>query len=255
MPDLLPGNLGAARAERDREALREFEENRERAEFEAAQQSWDRGDAQGCEEMLARLLARNAGHRDARLLMAEVHLAGGRVQEARQQVEEALRTDPDDPRAQYARGLVLDAAGQPTEALACYERAAAPWAGGDGSDALAGFAEAVSGEPNDPQLPLAAAAAALRHNQPELAIELLQPAEKQLPNSAAIQRTLAVAYYRLGDYASSQVALQQALSLDKSSALAYFLMGCTLTKRGQPESAEAHFRQAQSLDPRYQLRR
>ncbi len=46
---------------------------------------------------------------------------------------------------------------------------------------------------------------------------------------------LGAAYYRTGDYKSSQVALQQALSLDKSSALSYLLMGCTLAKLGQNE--------------------
>ena len=61
---------------------------------------------------------------------------------------------------------------------------------------------------------------------------------------------LGAAYYRSGDYQSSQVALQQALSLDKSSALAYLLMGCTLAKLGQQQAADDHFRRP-PLDPRY----
>jgi len=81
------------------------------------------------------------------------------------------------------------------------------------------------------------------------------PAAKHFSKSAAIYRMLGVAYYRLGDFKSSQVALQQALSLDKSSALSYFLMGCTLAKLGQAEPAEAHFQQAKALDPRYTVRR
>ena len=93
----------------------------------------------------------------------------------------------------------------------------------------------------------------LRANQPKVAVELLTPAAKQFPNSAAVHRMLGVAHYRMGDYKSSQVALQQALSLDKSSALSYLLMGCTLAKLGQKEAAEAHFRQARTLDPRYRL--
>lgn len=146
---------------------------------------------------------------------------------------------------------------------------------------LARFPGAADAGPNNPQIPIAAATAALRENQPQLAIELLGPA---LPDSFSASgsrhgrrtrstrrepgakgrcptgapqayRVLAVAYYRLGDYRSSQVALQKALSLDNASALSYLLMGCTLAKLGQFESAEAHFRQARAINPRYALGR
>jgi tetratricopeptide (TPR) repeat protein len=117
------------------------------------------------------------------------------------------------------------------------------------------FHKAAALQPNNPQIAIVAAGGALRSNQPELAVELLEPAARHFSKSAAIFRMLGVAYYRLGDFQSSQVALQQALSLDKSSALSYFLMGCTLAKLGQAESAEAHFQQASTLDPRYTVRR
>ncbi len=116
--------------------------------------------------------------------------------------------------------------------------------------AFALFREAAAHKPNDSQLILHGATAALRHNHPDLAVELLEPVARS-SNCATLYCTLAVARYRLGDYRASEVALRQALSLDKSSALAYFLMGCTLRKLGQSEQAEAHFRQAALLDPRY----
>jgi tetratricopeptide (TPR) repeat protein len=117
------------------------------------------------------------------------------------------------------------------------------------------FQKAMANQPNNPQITIVAAGAALRTNHPEMAVELLVPAAKHFSKSAAIYRMLGVAYYRLGDFQSSEVALQQALSLDKSSALSYFLMGCTLAKLGQAESANAHFQQARALDPRYTVRR
>ncbi len=113
------------------------------------------------------------------------------------------------------------------------------------------FRQAVAAKPANPQIPLSAAASALKANRPEMAVELLAAAAGQFPKSAAIHRMLGAAYYRTGDYQSSQVALQQALSLDKSSALSYLLMGCTLAKLGQQEAAESNFRQARALDPRY----
>ena len=80
-------------------------------------------------------------------------------------------------------------------------------------------------------------------------MELLKGAAPRFPRSGAIHRALGTAYYRAGDYQAAQAALEQALSLDKSSALAYFLMGCTLRQRGQLEAAEQHFSRAAELDP------
>ncbi|HUT95186.1 MAG TPA: tetratricopeptide repeat protein [Thermoguttaceae bacterium] len=127
----------------------------------------------------------------------------------------------------------------------------------DGTSALAFayFREAMALKPDDPRIPISAAISALGHNQPKVAVVLLEPLLEVFPDSAAIRRVLGAAYYRLGDYQSSQVVLQQALSLDKSSGLSYFLMGCTLAKLGQLTAAETHFCQARRLDPRYAFRR
>jgi tetratricopeptide (TPR) repeat protein len=116
------------------------------------------------------------------------------------------------------------------------------------------FRQAAAAEPDNPQIPISAAMAALRANQSQAAVAVLEDAVKRPKAPAAVHRILGVAYYRLGDYPSSQRALRQALSLDKSDALAYFLMGSVMAKLGQPEAAESHFRQAEALDPRYAAR-
>jgi hypothetical protein len=131
----------------------------------------------------------------------------------------------------------------------------------DGSVESAGFAEAAAGRlaadvrpaaapgSDNPHDPITAAVSALRRDRPQLAIELLERPGTEAVPSAQRYRILGVAYYRLGDFESSQVALRQALSLDNSSALSYLLMGCTLLRLGQFESAEAHLRLARTLDP------
>ena len=121
--------------------------------------------------------------------------------------------------------------------------------------AVACFEEAIANHPENPLIPISAGVSSLRHNRPEVAVTLLAPLVGVFPDSAAIHRILGTAYYRLGDYKSSQVALQQALSLDKSSALAYFLLGCVSERLGQPVAAETSFRQARMIDPRYSVRR
>ncbi len=362
--ELWSSDFAEKRRERNEEAIRSFENNRDQAQYQAALARWEENDLKGCRETLERLLVRNPRHLEAQLLLAEVNLMEKRPQEALRQVDEALCAHPDHARALYTKGLVLDAIGQSAGAIACYEQAAraepenkeyalsyqaaknmddAEEGNSDAAipaahrepliadkknlvsvdkrgpnliapatreppvqttsvaapsqeiavekkkssgftDSYAHAESAVSAEeflaesqralsedamgaariayqkaaanqPNNPQIPLATAAAAIRTNHPELAVELLTPAARRFSKSAAIHRMLGVAYYRMGDYKSSQLALQQALSLDKSSALSYFLMGCTLAKLGQAESAEAHYQQARTLDARYSIRR
>jgi tetratricopeptide (TPR) repeat protein len=131
------------------------------------------------------------------------------------------------------------------------QRGRAALARGACEEALAYFREAAAQHPDDPNVPVEAAVLALRSDQPDLAVEILQPAESRFPHVASVKRALAAAHYRLGDDRSSEVLLRQALSLDNTDALAYFLMGRTLARLGQTEAAESHFRQARSLDPRY----
>lgn len=98
---------------------------------------------------------------------------------------------------------------------------------------------------------VAAAVEALKRNRPEEAIALIEPVLPEHPQSAALYRTLGMARFRQTDYAGALTALERSVELDKTHALSYFLMGCTLQKLGQPEAAETRFRQAQAIDPRY----
>jgi tetratricopeptide (TPR) repeat protein len=138
------------------------------------------------------------------------------------------------------------------EALADVERALAA---DDVQGARDLMAKAVSLDPETPRVPIRAAIAALRRGHPELAVFVLQPVADRFKDSAALLRTLGTAYYRQGDYAAAQRALEQALSLDNSNALAYVLMGCTLEKLGHAEAAQTHLEQARRLDPRLRLQR
>ena len=117
--------------------------------------------------------------------------------------------------------------------------------------ATAHFTAASEADPHNPQIPIHAAILALEQNYPTVAVGILKPAAGRFSDSTKVHLTLGTAYYRLGDYASSQVALRQALSLDNSNGLAYVLMGCTLEKLGQPEAAHAQWERAAALDPRY----
>ena len=127
-------------------------------------------------------------------------------------------------------------------------------AGADSSSAVGGVGANVR-EPDELETAIAAAVSTLQANRPDLAVTLLEDVKGRFCSSARLYRILGTAHYRVGNYASSEVALRQALSLDKSNALSYFLMGCTLAKLGQTESAETHFRRAGQLNPSYAQRR
>ena len=120
---------------------------------------------------------------------------------------------------------------------------------GSKDEALGMFHQIAASNPNNPQIPNAAAVAALAHNRPNLAISLANEGLKAFPTSTALLRTLGTAYYRVGDYQSSQLVLQQALSLDNSDPLAYFLLGCTHVKLRQIDAANACFAQARRINP------
>lgn len=358
--------LSRDRKQRNEEAIRQFERNRNEAEFQAAMNRYAHGDVRGCEDTLRRLLQREPKHREAWLALAELCLSENRLDEAAQAAGAALADWPDDAPTHYTVGLVLDARGRTAEALPHYQRAAqlepdnelfavayhlaaeslrgstenrqpataddapagvvsadfaarpagapsdssnwheaqgietagycelsdrnetgaappaatsradsAPGAANGGAtagdagaddpalargraalragsfdEALAWFEEAARRRPDDPSVPMAAAAAALKANQPDMASELLEPAQSRFPDAAPIKRLLAVARYRLGDYASSEVLLQQALSLDNTDALSYFFLGCTLEKLGRSDEAQRQFAQARVLEAR-----
>ncbi len=122
-------------------------------------------------------------------------------------------------------------------------------ASSDSMAALTAVETDLTDNPNDPQIPISATVAALEANQPETAASIARLGIAFHPSCAGLHRTLGAALYRTGNYPSSQVALQQALSLDNSSALSYFLMGCVSEKLGDAEAAEAHFARATELDP------
>ena len=106
------------------EVIRNFESHRDQAAYEAALARWEQNDSKGCREGLDILLARNPRHIDAQLLLAEVNLLDKRPQDALKQVDEVLHLQPGNARALYTKGLVLDAIGQSTGAVAYYEQAA-----------------------------------------------------------------------------------------------------------------------------------
>ncbi len=245
------------RRQRNQEMVRDVTERRNAADLLAARERYERGELDEARKTLVRLLARSPEHAEAKELLRIVertqkaasksHLASTgdhRVEQTNKAIRTAWNEDTEDADTKASEDLRV-ALGPAETAL---ER-------GSLEAAVARIRHLWAANPQDPQIPISGAGLLLRHRQPQAAVSLLHEAAQRFPNTPGIHRMLGVGHYRLGDYEASQVALQQALSLDKSSALSYFLMGCTLAKLGQPEAAAAYFRQAHVLDPRYDVER
>jgi Tfp pilus assembly protein PilF len=139
------------------------------------------------------------------------------------------------------------------ERLLAYGEAAL--AAGARKDARGYFQRARRAAPQDAKIAVSAAVIAVKHDELEMAIEIVQDGLKAFPGSSGLYRLLGVAQYRLGDMQAAKASFEQSLSLDKSNPLSYFLMGSTLKKLGQSEAAEQYLLQARRLDPRYAARR
>ena len=123
------------------------------------------------------------------------------------------------------------------------------------TDALIHWEAAIQSEPDNQHIPIASCVYLIRLGRFKGAAILAETALHRFKASPSLLRILGTAQLLGGDFYQSQVACQQALSLDNSSALSYFLLGCTLLQLGQPDQAHWHFQQAQRLDPRFSEQR
>lgn len=242
----LPADVRPQRLERKAEAARSFDAQRDQAEFTDALTSWRQGDVTACRQTLDRLLGRNAVHRDAALLRAEVARAERKPGDAVPHLERLATANPDNAEVQRALAGLRQEIATSAVTLAGYQELL-PTSHVDGyaeGDASPGYENPAMAEC------LAAAGECLRAGDAAGAARLAEQGVQAHPRSAALYRTMGLAYYRQGDYPSAERALRQSLSLDNSSALAYFLLGSALQRLGDAEAAEC-FRRARSLDARF----
>ncbi|MBI3467379.1 MAG: tetratricopeptide repeat protein [Planctomycetes bacterium] len=337
------------RRARQEAAVRHFEEQRDQAQLHSAMNDWQQGNVSRCRRSLQLIIARNPEHRQARLLLAELHLYEHQPEQALDILladgagdqEGGLEADEQDAAWQHTLGLAYEALGDGAQACDCYRRAAElqpdndlfAWsyeAAIDEIDAIDNIGErdladspesivesaedntahpareprrlplgtrrvsalpapnpvqpAIHEQPvlsdvanvsdvqtivalievtdpeetssaalaeTTPDEAIAQAVAALGKGQPTQAAEICQAALREHADCPALYRILGVAEYRQSNYAASQSALWQALSLDNSSGLSYFLMGCTLARLGQQAAADRHLAQARALDSRF----
>ena len=112
------------RAQRETEAIRNFEEQRDSAQLTAALDRWKQNDAARAETMLVGLVARRPDNLEAQLLLGEVQWSRGDASSAEPHLRAVLSAQPNRPDAHHALGLLLDGTGRLSEAQLHFARAA-----------------------------------------------------------------------------------------------------------------------------------
>jgi len=109
---------------RKEDATKAFEEKRDLAQYQAAVNRWQEGDADGCRKSIEQLLTRNPEHREARQLHAELLLWQQAPAAALEQARQYLADHPDDAQAEHTLGMILEDQNQDLEAREHFQAAA-----------------------------------------------------------------------------------------------------------------------------------
>lgn len=196
---------------------------------------------------------------------ALLEASAGRLDEAADDLHEALRRDPTDPWTQEIATEILalhpvllqrlverasPGDGRPSTADDLVLLARLTWWSGRGGDALLLLRRAVSIDPRSERAcsALAEAYQVVGRNA-ALALEELTRAVEIAPSSAAARVDLALAHLRAGRNPEAEAAAREALALDGSSAPALSILGAALMEEGDAEGASAAYASALRSDP------
>jgi tetratricopeptide (TPR) repeat protein len=171
-----------------------------------------------------------------RVRLAEMHLALGQTDLARDNAETAIHLSPKLAAAWAARGRVMRAAGNLRQALADFHRAL-------------GYA------PYDRQLLLEVAELYRQMNQPERALETLQSLADSYTPAEVPQQVLylsGLAYLALGRYDDGAESFAAAANRDRPTAEIIYRLAESQWLAGRPGEAAAAARQALAMEPRHQ---
>lgn len=197
-----------------------------------------------------------------RLRFASVHLAAGKLPEARKQVERALELNSRDPMAKYMKGLVEFREGDlkqaretlqevvsavPNNPQALFLFGVVNHGLGYYEQAVSNLINVVNRYPANSYARKLLAASLIRVDLPDQAAKTLAPlltATDQDPQLLALQSEI---HMRRGDNEKAAQYLEQAAELDPDSALAHLNLGMGLLRAGDTDKALAELKTAAEL--------
>jgi tetratricopeptide (TPR) repeat protein len=168
--------------------------------------------------------------------LAEMQVASGKIEAARQNAQRAIDLDPRLAAAWTVRGRVMEVVGNPQEALANYLRA-------------------LNYSPKDRGISTAIAQLYLQQRQPERALQTLQGiTDGCSPNDEPTQVLflLGQTYVALGRYEEGVESLAMAASREKPTPEMLFRLGEAELLAGHPPDAAVAARDALAMQPQHQ---
>jgi tetratricopeptide (TPR) repeat protein len=186
---------------------------------------------------LEQAIVLNPNHYNARYNLGLVLAELNRPAEAREQFEKAIALGAKEPEVRFKLAAVLRTLGETQlaqEQLKLYQQELQ-----EAANRSLAAGKAVQ------------AAKEMSGGDPQKAVTLYREAIQATPQDALLNFKLALALDRTGDTAAEQAALEDALKIDPTLALAQNQMGYLASKSGDFPTAEQHFRLAVKSAPGY----
>jgi tetratricopeptide (TPR) repeat protein len=162
--------------------------------------------------------------------LGEVYRHSGRIAEAKEQYEEALKLNPNYAEAHNNLGIVLAQTGQTDLALAHYH-------------------EALRINPNYAAVHNNMGAVLIEKGQVQEAIEEYQAALSLNPNFAEVHNNLGNAFFKTGHPQEAVVEYERALAISPKFIQVYANLGNVLLQSGHPDEAIEWGQRAVRIDP------
>jgi len=214
------------------------------------------------EEELKKVVALAPEDGRAYATLGEIHLGRGRVESARQAVDQALRYDPENYQALIIRGQIYLQEGDEKQAENYFQKALQVnpdgvlglyWAGvilfrkGDYQEAESHFRGTLNSVPEFRDAGLNLGLTLEVQGRRKEALQQFQKVVRLHPDFALAHLALGRLYYYAAEPAKALPYLRNALALDRSSWEPYYYIGKCLFDRGDNEQALEYFLASRKL--------
>ncbi len=176
------------------------------------------GDLAGSEQLLRRVLQKDASYLPAYAALGQVYLRQRKLDAALTEFEAMAQKDPKPVAALTLSGIILQAQGKDADAKARFERVMQV----------------------DPTAPVAANNLAWIYAESggnlDIALQLAQTAQRGLPDSPEVNDTLGFIYYKKNLYSLAIPPLKSSVDKDPSSPMYHFHLGLASPRTGTPRT-------------------